>query len=84
MGTNPLTAEEKELVDRFYDAACDFRSESFTQVATRVLGAAGFTGGHAAPCSGLPVNIVTARHAAIRSQTSSSQTYHDYSTTPKA
>lgn len=46
MGTNPLTAEEKELVDRFYDAACDFRSESFTRVATRVLGAAGFTGGH--------------------------------------
>jgi hypothetical protein len=32
-----LTAEESDLAVSFYDIACDYKNESFTQVAARVL-----------------------------------------------
>jgi hypothetical protein len=35
--TDELTAEESDLAVSFYDTACDYKNDSFTQVAARVM-----------------------------------------------
>jgi hypothetical protein len=35
--TDELTAEESDLAVSFYDTACDYKNDSFIQVAARVM-----------------------------------------------
>jgi hypothetical protein len=35
--TDELTPEESDLAVSFYDMACDYKTESFTQIAARVM-----------------------------------------------